>query len=421
MTQTEAAQALELLQAIKELSEIDKILSTFISSFYNHSIESHDNHWLHGSFRLGGTKSGRLSSAHPNIQQLPSTGTKYAKDIKQCFKAPEGWLLVGADFSSLEDRISALVTKDPNKLKLYTDGYDGHSLRAYSYFHDQMPDIDPDSVESINSIAVKYPKLRQDSKTPTFALTYMGTFKTLMKNGGFSEKEAKKIEANYHKLYAVSDQWTKEQIDKASKTGYVELAFGLKLRTPILPQVLLDSGRSLPNEAYKEVKTAANALIQSYGLLNTRAVNAFMEKVWKSKHKHDIKPIAQIHDAAYFVIRDDPEVLEFTNKHLIEEMQWNDLEALKHPTVGLEAELEVYTPNWSVGVKATDLLQEEHDMNADMVKAAQLINQLKEFGFNYEEKFREDVIKQMEDLLNEQFGSSKAKETKDQSNLFNGG
>ena len=52
-----------------------------------------------------------------------------------------------------------------------TLGYDGHCLRAYSYFGDQMPDIDPNSVESINSISVKYPKERQESKSPTFALT----------------------------------------------------------------------------------------------------------------------------------------------------------------------------------------------------------------------------------------------------------
>lgn len=50
--------------------------------------------------------------------------------------------MVGLDFASLEDKISALTTKDENKLKVYTDKYDGHSLRAFSYFADQMPDIE---------------------------------------------------------------------------------------------------------------------------------------------------------------------------------------------------------------------------------------------------------------------------------------
>ena len=76
-----------------------------------------------------------------NLQQLPATGSKYAKLIKSCFQAPEGWLLCGLDFNALEDHISALLTKDKNKLKVYTDHYDGHCLRAYSYFPEQMPDI----------------------------------------------------------------------------------------------------------------------------------------------------------------------------------------------------------------------------------------------------------------------------------------
>ena len=97
----------------------------------------------------------------------------------------------------MEDKISALQTSDPNKLKIYIDGYDGHCLRAYKYFGDQMPDITED-VESINSIGTKYPKLRQDSKSPTFLLTYMGTYHGLMKQFGFSEFMARNIEDSYH-------------------------------------------------------------------------------------------------------------------------------------------------------------------------------------------------------------------------------
>lgn len=50
-------------------------------------------------------------------------------------------IMAGADFSSLEDRISALLTKDTNKLKVYIEKYDGHCLRAFAYFPDKMPDV----------------------------------------------------------------------------------------------------------------------------------------------------------------------------------------------------------------------------------------------------------------------------------------
>lgn len=346
MTQQEAQEILALLEDIKELSEVDKITSTFVPAFKKKTIKSSGGSFLHGSFRLGGTKSARLSSAGPNLQQIPNTGSKYAKHIKRCVEAPKGYVFVGADFSSLEDRISALTTKDPNKLAPYIDGYDGHSLRAYAYFKDQMPDIEP-TVESINSIGQKYPKLRQDSKMPTFALTYMGTWKTLVQNGGFSKEEAKKIETEYHRLYQVADQWVRDKLLEASKRGYVELAFGVRLYTPILPQVVMESSTGLPWEAHGEIKTAGNALGQSYGLLNTRAANEFMQRVWESEYKEQILPAAHIHDAQYFLIKNTLGCLKFVNDNLIDCMRWCELPEIQHPRVALEAKLEVFYPDWS--------------------------------------------------------------------------
>lgn len=128
-----------LLSDLIGLNKVNKILTSFIPHFKD-SFKKANGNYLHGSFNLGGTLSGRLSSSKPNLQNLPS-GSEYGKLIKSCFKAPKGWLMVGADFSSLEDRINALLTKDTNKLKVYTDGYDGHSLRAYYYFKEQMKEI----------------------------------------------------------------------------------------------------------------------------------------------------------------------------------------------------------------------------------------------------------------------------------------
>ena len=75
-----------------------------------------------------------------NLQNLPSNST-YGKLIKSCVQAPSGWLYVGLDFHSLEDYISALTTRDKNKMRVYLEGFDGHCLRAYSYNPEGMPDI----------------------------------------------------------------------------------------------------------------------------------------------------------------------------------------------------------------------------------------------------------------------------------------
>mgnify|MGYP001044415971 CR=1 FL=1 len=134
----------KILQLLVDYKAAYKIRTAFIPNFLeaNKRNDEDDTLWLHGNFNLGGTVSGRLSSSGPNLQQIPATGSKYAKVIKKCFQAPKDWLFVGLDYSSLEDRISALTTKDPNKLQVYTSGMDGHALRSYHYFKEKMPDIE---------------------------------------------------------------------------------------------------------------------------------------------------------------------------------------------------------------------------------------------------------------------------------------
>lgn len=334
-----------LLEALIGHGEVTKILSAFIPAFEKGVMKGDGMRWLHGSFNIGGTVSGRLSSSDPNMQNLPA-GSTFGKLIKECFVAPPKWLFGGADFNSLEDYVSALTTKDPNKLNVYIRGFDGHCLRAAYYFRDQLAHVDLDDPQSVNGIAKSHPQLRQESKAPTFALTYQGTAFTLMSNLGWSEEKAKSVEANYHELYKVSDQYVQERLKQASKDGYVVVAFGLRVRTPLLKQVIFGSSK-MPYEAAAEGRTAGNALGQSYGLLNNRAAVEFMQKVWASPYRLLIKPVALIHDAIYILIYDDVRVVEWANRELIKSMQWQELPELQHDIVKLGAALDIFWPSWA--------------------------------------------------------------------------
>ncbi len=237
-----------------------------------------------------------------------------------------------------------------------TDGYDGHCLRAFYYFGEQMPDVvqefaaaatDAERVKIVNSIKDRYPDQRQDSKAPTFALTYAGTWTTLMKNCGFSEEVAKQIEANYHKMYVESDAWMAKQLAECCEKGYATVAFGLRIRTPLLKQTVLNTSKT-PREAEAEARSVGNAIGgQSYGLLNNRAIVEFMERVWNSPYKYDIVPVALIHDAIYLIIKDDLDIVTWANQNLTECMAWNELPEIQHPEIKLSAELDIFYPNWS--------------------------------------------------------------------------
>jgi DNA polymerase-1 len=198
----------------------------------------------------------------------------------------------------------------------------------------------------INSIQELYKELRQESKVPTFALTYDGTYNTLMTGSGFSLEKAKLIEARYHELYKVSDAWVSAKLDQACKDGYVTVAFGLRVRTPLLKQVIRKTSKT-PYEAEAEGRSAGNALGQSWCLLNSRAGMEFMGKVRQSEHRLAIRPSAQIHDAQYFIIRDDIRAIEYTNEHLVQAVQWQQHPDIAHDEVKLGGELSIFYPNWS--------------------------------------------------------------------------
>lgn len=344
----------EVITALLGLGSVSKILSAFIPAFERSFKKTDGKRYLHGCFNLNGTVSGRLSSSKVNLQQIPSNSI-YGEIIKSCFIAPTGWLMVGADFASLEDRISALLTKDPNKLKIYTEGFDGHCLRAAYYFN--IP-VDLTDVKEVNALKDSHSEERQNSKAPTFLLTYGGTHHGLMKNCGFSEKEAKTIEANYHTLYKVSDEYVSKRLAQACIDGYVEVAFGLRVRTPLLAQSILKTDSTM-YEAEAESRTAGNALGQSYGMLNNRAAVEFMRRVWQSEYRYDVKPIALIHDAIYLLIRDNIKVLKWVNDNLIECMEWNELPEIQHPTVKLEAELDVFYQGWHQKITLPNKATEE--------------------------------------------------------------
>lgn len=359
LNHTKDADTLVFLEALADFGAVNKILTSFIPAMEDAAEGPDGWHYLFGNFNLGGTVSGRLSSSNPNLQNLPAN-SKYAKYIKMCVEAPPGWAFCGLDFASLEDRISALTTKDPNKLKVYTDGYDGHAMRAFAYWGDQMPGI-VDTVVSINTLAEKkspFFHFRQDSKAPTFALTYQGTFATLMKNCGFTESKAKQVEARYKELYKVSIDWVSAKLDVATKTGYITAAFGLRVRTPLLAQVIRGNSRT-PKEAEAEGRTAGNALGQSWCLLNSHASKNFMAVVRSSEFRLKIKPCAHIHDAQYMLVKDEIAAIHFANKHLVEAVQWQDHPDIWHDEVKLGGEFGIFYPNWGKEITIANGATEE--------------------------------------------------------------
>ena len=97
----------------------------------------------------------------------------------------------------------------------------------------------------------------KNQKAQLFALTYGGTSFALMNQCGFSKELAEDIENKYHEMYKVSDEYVQNKVNKASEDGYMDVAFGLRVRTPLLAQSIRGHSKT-PKAVEGEARTIAN-------------------------------------------------------------------------------------------------------------------------------------------------------------------
>ena len=164
-----------MIAALLDYSNAAIIRNNFLESFYQYTI----NGRLYGNYKLGGAKSFRLTSNSPNMLNMPSTGSIYAKPIKRCFEAEEGKIFYMVDYAALEDRIIANLSRDTNKCAVFLQGMDGHCLNAYVYFKEEVEALLPreeneDQVSYIKRFHAEVEKgnkelkaIRQKGKSPT--------------------------------------------------------------------------------------------------------------------------------------------------------------------------------------------------------------------------------------------------------------
>lgn len=259
-----------VIEYILEYRTLSKLKSTYCDGLIK--VIGADGR-IHTSFNQVETRTGRISSLEPNLQNIPIR-TELGREMRKFFNAKEGCVLVDADYSQIELRVLADLADDENMINAFNHGDDIHTITASQVFG--MP---PEFVTK---------EMRSRAKAVNFGIVYgIGAF-SLAKDIGVSMREAKEYIDNYLKTYSGVDRYMSHMIDLAKTQGYSETLFH---RRRYLPE-LSASNRML--RAFGE-RVARNMPIQGTA---ADIIKIAMVKVDKrlTEEKMQAKLILQVHD-----------------------------------------------------------------------------------------------------------------------------
>ncbi len=255
-----------------------------------------DDGRIHSTFNQTETRTGRISSLEPNLQNIPVRRDE-GKILRKFFTAKQGYSLCDADYSQIELRVLAHISNDQNMINAFSSGVDIHTLTAVSAF-----DMPMDMVT---------PLMRSRAKAVNFGIVYgIGAF-SLAKDIGVTRKEADQYIKGYLAAYPDVDSYMKRVIDQAKLDGYVSTLFG---RRRYLPE-LSASNRML--QSFGE-RVARNAPIQGTAADIIKIAMIRVSQRLKAENL-DAKLILQVHDELIVECKDD--ITDKVCKILEEEMR----------------------------------------------------------------------------------------------------
>lgn len=220
------AETNELARLFSEWSTVNKLHSTYITGMRKRMHETEGVHYVYTSFTQHGTVTGRLSSRDPNVQNIPTESL-----IRGLFVAPDGHLLIVADYDQIELRVMAHFCQDPVMLGIFQRGEDIHAGTAAVVLGKELEEVTPFERSKIG-------------KPLNFAVVYGAGWNRVAAMSGASEMAARGFLDRYYERFAYVQPWKRQVLLQAHRRGdpkhpylnppFVTTLLGRKRRLPDL-------------------------------------------------------------------------------------------------------------------------------------------------------------------------------------------
>ena len=283
-----------IVEKILDWRGYKKLLSTYVDALPL-LVNPHTGH-IHTSYNQTVTATGRLSSSNPNLQNIPIRDEN-GKEVRKAFIPEPGCEFFSADYSQIELRIMAHLSRDENMIEAFLSGHDIHRATAAKVYRLPIDEVTSDQ--------------RRKAKTANFGIIYGITTFGLAERMQVSRSEAKELIDEYFATYPRVKQYMEQSVNMARERGYTETLFG---RRCYLPDI---NSHNATVRGYAE-RNAINAPIQGTAADIIKVAMVRIDRRMQAEGLRS-KMILQVHDELNFSVF--PEEKEQLQRLVIEEME----------------------------------------------------------------------------------------------------
>ena len=268
----------EIINEVLKWRSLQKLINTYVDALPKQINE--DSRRIHTIFNQAVASTGRLSSQNPNLQNIPIRSEK-GREIRKAFICENNdFVMLAADYSQIELRVIASLSKDPNMISAFNDNLDIHSSTASKVFNVEIKNVSKEQ--------------RSNAKTVNFGIIYGVSAFGLSNQTDLSRSESKDLIESYFKAYPELKNYISNQINFARENGYVETILGRR-------RYLKDINSRNPIVRGGAERNAVNAPVQgSAADIIKIAMVKISDKIKLNNFKS--KMLVQVHDELIFEI-----------------------------------------------------------------------------------------------------------------------